>query len=95
MNVEILLKKTPFEERLFDFDFTEDLDAGETIQSSPAPVVNATPAGLTIEGVVISGGRVQAKFKAGTAAQKYHVSCQIVTNTQKREACGDLYVEAC
>lgn len=95
MNLNQVLKKTPTEERLFDFDWVEDLDTGETISSSPAPVVTATPTGLTIEGIVISGARVQAKFKAGTAAQQYHVSCVIVTNTQKREACGDLYVEAC
>lgn len=95
MTAEEILAKTPFEERLFNFDFGPDLDTGETIQSSPAPVISATPAGLTIEAPIISGGKVQAKFKGGSAATKYHVSCQIVTSSQKRELCGDLNVFAC
>ena len=95
MTIETVLIKTEFEERFFDFDFTDDLDDGETIQSSPEPVISATPEGLTIDPPTISGGRVQAKFKAGTAPTTYHVTCQGVTSTQKREVCGDLEVLDC
>lgn len=98
MTIETVLSKTAFEERYFDFDFTADLDVGETIEVSPAPVITVTPTtspALTFDPATISGGRVQSKFKAGLAGTTYDVSCRITTNTQKREACGDLYVEAC
>lgn len=94
---EILLK-SPFEERLFDFVFTDDLDTGETISASPAPIIAVTPttaSPLTFDPPTISGGIVQTKLKGGLDGTTYHVTCQIVTSTQKREGCGDLKVEAC
>lgn len=96
MTAEEVLVKTPYEERLFNFDFSADLDTGETVSGSPQPVITITPSGqLLAQTPVVSGAIVQSKFTGGTAGVKYHVSCQVVTSTQKRELCGDLYVEAC
>jgi hypothetical protein len=94
MTADELLVKTPFEERLFNFEFVKDMDTGETVTGTP--VITITPSGaLTATGIVASGTTVQARFIGGTAGVTYHVACQAVTSTQKRELCGELEVVVC
>lgn len=99
------LAKTPTEERRFDFDFrpssSEGLETGEVIQASPAPTVTATPSDgiLLIDQVTLSGDKVQARFRAGVNGTTYHVTCTVTTilsaQSQVRQLCGDLLVQAC
>lgn len=91
-----LLRKSSFEEKYFDFSFAGRLKVGETISSVTG--ITATPTTspvLTIGTPAISGSLVQAKFSGGLSGTRYHVTCQIVTSTQKRELCGDLLVFDC
>jgi len=105
------LLKTPAEERIFTFDFKPDandpdrgLATGEVIQASPAPTIVDTPADLTIDNILISGGtKVQARYRNGTHTApdgtKYHVLCTATTlldgQTQVRQFCGYLRVKDC
>jgi len=96
MKADELLSKSPWEERLFQFDFTADLDDAETIEAFPPPVITIDPPlELLADEVVVQGGIVQAKFTGGVAGTTYHCTCQIITNTQMRELCGDLEVAVC
>jgi len=85
-----ILFKTTYEEVLFDFNFIEVLEVGETITGTPA--ITAVPSGLIISGIVVSGAKVQAKYSSGTDDVKYTVKCQAVTTLQKHELVGELYV---
>lgn len=85
------LFKTPYEEVLFDFDFTNILEVGETI--SGTPTIDITPSGqVTVSNIVVSGAKVQGKYIGGTDNTKYIVKCKAVTSLQKHELVGDLYV---
>jgi len=95
MEADELLVKTPFEERVFDFDFSRALDDGETIAPSPVPTVTVSPAGITVSAIVSLGGIVQARFAGGVVATTYHATCRVSTSTQKRELCGALEVIEC
>jgi len=95
MKAEDVLEMTDEEIRVFEFDFTEDLDPGESIQSSPTPTITVTPAGgPTVSNILTSATAVQAKFTGG-AVGTYHASCLATTTTQVRELCGDLKIGVC
>jgi hypothetical protein len=85
------LEKTAYEAKYYVFDFSDELEVGETI--SPNPAVTALPAGLTIGTPVINGQAVQVKLSSGTAGVSYVVTCKIGTSaTEAIEGSGRLTV---
>lgn len=97
------LLKDPAEDLRYNFNFrpnaNDGLETGEIIKVSPAPTVTATPVGLTIGSIILSGDKVQARYTGGTDGTTYHVVCTVTTELalqeQIKKFCGDLVVKAC
>lgn len=75
------------ENRLFAFEFAAKLAAGETINSSPAPVIEQAvdwggPGPLTVGSPAVAGSQVQAFFSApsSTPDGNWSVSCTVTTS---------------
>jgi hypothetical protein len=86
-------QKTPDESALFNFDFTEDLATGESIQGTPA--VTASPSGLTIGTPSVSGAIVQVRLSSGATRTRYEVRCRVATDQSNTfEGAGDLLVNS-
>lgn len=84
--------KTPAEEKLIDFDFTADLDTGESIVSSPAPLISIVPDDVSISTIAVSGSRVQVMYKGGNTGM-HTVFCTCTTNNgQKYQGLGYLLI---
>jgi hypothetical protein len=90
-----ILRKTTYEEKFFKFDFSNDLEDTDVINSA---VVTATPTGtghIVCGSSTYNGGIVQTKITSGTANTRYTVTCKITTVAgEKIEASGYLDVKA-
>lgn len=74
-----LLKKTPSEKRLYNFDFAlkSEIEDG-TDSISAAAVTQSTISGsgtLTIGSVSVSGTKAQVLISGGTAGARYQLNC--------------------
>jgi hypothetical protein len=98
------LLKDPAEELRFNFNFRpnsqDGIETGEVIKATPAPTIATVPStDLLVDQVLLSGDKVQARYRAGLAGVTYHVTCTVTTELalqeQIKKFCGDLVVEAC
>ena len=92
---EEVLEKTPFEERVFEFDFAKKVKSGDVLTS---PVIGITgPTSVpTNEAATISGMKALVEIMGGSHGGEYLVNCR-VTNTsgaasEKLELTGRLVV---
>lgn len=91
-------EKLTGESRLYDFDFTNQVEiaAGETLTGTPTVV--ATPSGLTLGSPTIGGAnkKVQIRISGGAADVLYNLKCTVSTSGGNvLEGCGELLVKAC
>lgn len=92
----VVLEKQPWEQLLFDFDFSGHFGTEEAITSAtvlaPELVGGGGTATLTAGNIAWSGQRVQALFSAGTDGQRYLVTCRALTASERVELEGYLVV---
>lgn len=95
MTILATLEKTSYAERIFAFDFSDQMDDAATIAS----VVSVTAAmvsgsgSLTISGAAPDGQNVKALFAGGVAGSVYQVTAKAIdTDGQKLEWDGYLAV---
>lgn len=92
-----VMEKQPWEERILAFDFSADMDSGETVSAVDSISVTAVSPGvdsLTISGQTGSGGLASAKFAGGVTGQVYTLRARITTSAgQKLEMDGKLKVK--
>lgn len=92
---EEVLEKTPFEERVFEFDFAKKLKTGDVL-SAPAISTTGPTSVPTNEAATVSGMKVLVEMIGGSHGGEYLVNCR-VTNTsgaasEKLELTGRLVV---
>lgn len=84
--------KHPDEIRIFEFDFSAKCTTLETLSGQ---AVTATPAGLTISDMAVSGQKVQAKVTGGSEGTTYQLKATASSSTgQTLIVIGDLIVQA-
>lgn len=91
------LQKQPWEERIFVFNFTNDMDPEEIISDTEGVDVVAVSSGsntLVVSGLTASGQSLSTKFAGGTTGQTYTIRARVVTSLgQKLELDGKLQVK--
>jgi len=86
--------KQPWEEIVYDLDFTKLLRTGETITDIFS--ITGAPAGLTITDPAIASPLVQAKVAGGVDGTDYKLTARVITTFgafgQRREGEGEIRV---
>jgi len=72
-----VLAKTTWEQKFYNFEFSDELETGEAITGASASVV---PTGPTLASATYSGSVAQVKISGGTANTTYEVTMQITTD---------------
>lgn len=72
-----VLGKVPWEQKYYNFEFADELETGEAIDSATASVL---PSGPTLASATYSGTVAQVKISGGTAGQEYEVTMKITTD---------------
>jgi len=93
------LTKQPYEERIFQFDFSGKMDLDATLASA----VSCTAANqgyvtasdeISISAISVSGVYLQAMFSGGTSGELYKITAKAIDSTgQKLELDGNLRVQ--
>ena len=95
-----VLKKQPWENRLYTIPFSQELRTGDTVASVTS--VTATGMGLVTGALALTiasapasdDGNVQPRISAGTSGEHYKVTARVVTtNGDNLEVDVMLYVE--
>ena len=90
------LEKLVAASKRFNFDFSAELDEGDTLTG--AATVTATPNGLTLGTPILGSGntKVQVRISGGTDGATYVVHCVVPTTEGDTLAgCGKLKVKEC
>lgn len=76
----------------YEMDWSAWLAEGETIVSSPLPVVSSSAPALTVGTVSVSGGtKVRFRIGGGVAGQNYTVTVRITTSIGQIDERSVLY----
>jgi hypothetical protein len=82
-------RKDPQSTLRHGMDWRDWLDEGETITGTP--LVNVSPAGLTIDQVATADGVVSWRVSGGALGVKYTATCRITTSGGRTDERSILY----
>jgi hypothetical protein len=94
---DAVIEKDPNAEKVWTFDWTNELGASAIIVSKVVSLAEGVDAALTFDNdtIDVGGKMVSVRVKGGTLGERYRLTCQITTNevpAQKDEKSAFWYI---